>query len=80
MHTIVRPRAAATLHAGLDDFTVQLLSQFERVVYISCNPETLHENLKTLAGTHTVQRFAVFDQFPYTHHLECGVLLIRQKT
>ncbi|HEA4763285.1 TPA: hypothetical protein RW258_005187, partial [Escherichia coli] len=22
-----------------------------------------------------VERLALFDQFPYTHHMECGVLL-----
>jgi len=64
--------------AGCDAFTVGLLRQFQAVVYISCNPETLHANLLDLADTHTVRRFAVFDQFPYTNHLECGVYLTRR--
>lgn len=61
--------------AGIDDATLQLLSGFERIIYISCNPDTLHDNLKTLCTTHKVTRFALFDQFPYTHHVESGVLL-----
>ena len=28
-----------------------------------------------LTHTHDLSRFAVFDQFPYTPHIECGVLL-----
>ncbi|PCQ01756.1 hypothetical protein CP995_32730, partial [Klebsiella pneumoniae] len=28
--------------------------------------------------THNVTRLALFDQFPYTHHMECGVLLTRK--
>ncbi|MCV5349145.1 hypothetical protein OFM93_29180, partial [Escherichia coli] len=27
---------------------------------------------------HNVTRLALFDQFPYTHHMECGVLLTRK--
>jgi len=64
--------------AGLDDHTVDIVSRFERIIYISCNPHTLKHNLDTLAKTHEVQRFALFDQFPYTHHMECGVLLVRK--
>ncbi|GIL59952.1 hypothetical protein Vafri_14608 [Volvox africanus] len=64
--------------AGLDDFTVGLLKEFDRIVYISCNPETLHANLRAIADTHGIARFAAFDQFPYTHHLECGVYLVRR--
>jgi hypothetical protein len=29
--------------------------------------------------THDIKRFAVFDQFPYTHHLECGVYLVKRR-
>lgn len=61
--------------AGIDDETLKLLQRFQRIIYISCNPDTLHDNLKTLAQTHKITRFALFDQFPYTHHVESGVLL-----
>jgi tRNA (uracil-5-)-methyltransferase len=61
--------------AGIDDETLKLLQRFERIIYISCNPDTLQDNLKTLSRTHKVTKFALFDQFPYTHHVESGVLL-----
>ena len=61
--------------AGVDDETLKLLQRFERILYISCNPDTLHANLQTLSQTHKVTKFALFDQFPYTHHVESGVLL-----
>ena len=44
-------------------------------MYISCNPHTLRANLNTLCQTHTIERMALFDQFPFTPHTECGVLL-----
>jgi len=64
--------------AGLDESTVKLVTEFDNIVYISCNPATLAENLERICETHRVEKFAVFDQFPYTHHLECGVYLTRK--
>lgn len=61
--------------AGIDDETLQLVAQFDNVIYISCNPETLRSNLDTLIHTHDITRMALFDQFPFTHHIESGVLL-----
>lgn len=61
--------------AGLDPATEQLVSRFADILYISCNPQTLAHNLATLTKTHQVMKFALFDQFPYTHHIECGVWL-----
>jgi tRNA (uracil-5-)-methyltransferase len=61
--------------AGIDDETLKLMQSFERIIYISCNPDTLHDNLQTLSQTHRITKFALFDQFPYTHHVESGVLL-----
>jgi tRNA (uracil-5-)-methyltransferase len=49
-----------------------------QVVYISCNPETLARDLTQLRQTHHVHRFATFDQFPYTDHLESGAFLVRK--
>ena len=63
------------LRAGIDDETLKLIQRFERIIYISCNPDTLQDNLKTLSQTHKITKFAMFDQFPYTHHVESGVLL-----
>ncbi|MCW5613977.1 MAG: tRNA (uridine(54)-C5)-methyltransferase TrmA [Rhodocyclaceae bacterium] len=63
---------------GLDAATLALASGFENILYVSCNPQTLQENVAALSGTHRIGAAAVFDQFPYTHHLECGLLLQRR--
>ena len=64
--------------AGLDIESVKLVSEFNTIIYISCNPITLRDNLEILCKTHEIKRFAVFDQFPYTNHVESGVLLVRK--
>ena len=64
--------------AGLDAHTEQMAAGFDNIIYISCNPESLARNLQHLVRSHRVQAFAMFDQFPYTHHMECGVLLQRR--
>jgi tRNA (uracil-5-)-methyltransferase len=61
--------------AGLDDTTRALAKDFEQIIYISCNPETLHRDLIELTKTHEIVRFALFDQFAYTNHIESGVIL-----
>lgn len=65
--------------AGMDIDTCKMVQGYERILYISCNPDTLKENLDVLCETHRVTRFALFDQFPYTHHMEAGVMLERIK-
>ena len=61
--------------AGLDEGTTQLVSDIEYIIYISCNPETLARDLETLTQTHEVHEAAIYDQFPYTEHVESGVFL-----
>lgn len=61
--------------SGLDDTTRTLAKDFSNIIYISCNPETLHRDLKELTNTHEIVKFALFDQFAYTHHIESGVIL-----
>ena len=63
--------------AGLDEASRNLAKSFDNIVYISCNPETLARDLKELCKTHKVVKGAVFDQFPYTQHIESGVYLER---
>lgn len=64
--------------AGLDDTTRNLAKQFEHIIYISCNPQTLQRDLDELTHSHTIKHFALFDQFAYTSHIECGVILEKQ--
>ncbi|MFV4845864.1 hypothetical protein ACNJKD_05575 [Edwardsiella tarda] len=64
--------------SGLDAETLNMVQGYPQILYISCNPETLCANLQTLSQSHRMTRLALFDQFPYTHHMECGVLLERR--
>lgn len=47
-----------------------------RVVYISCNPETLVRDLKYLTGNgYRAERAVAVDMFPFTEHVEVVVML-----
>jgi tRNA (uracil-5-)-methyltransferase len=63
--------------SGLDPATLDLIAGFANILYISCNPDTLRANVAALQASHRIAAAAVFDQFPYTHHMECGLLLQR---
>ncbi|MDG6895321.1 tRNA (uridine(54)-C5)-methyltransferase TrmA [Volucribacter amazonae] len=64
--------------AGLDQDTIALIQQYDQILYISCNPQSLCDNLQQLCQTHRIAKAALFDQFPYTEHLETGVWLTRK--
>jgi len=66
--------------AGLGPDVAAFAARFPRIIYISCNPVTLAADLKMLLTTHEIVRVAAFDQFAYTEHLECGVLLLRRNS
>lgn len=61
--------------AGLDLEMLNLAKDFKNIIYISCNPFSLKENLNTLLKTHKIAKFALFNQFTNAPHLECGVIL-----
>lgn len=51
----------------------------KKVVYISCSPETLARDLELLtAGGYRVKTAQPVDMFPYTHHVECCLLLTKK--
>ena len=64
--------------SGMDEDSCKFASRYTHIVYISCNPETLQRDLELLCKTHEVADMALFDQFPYTHHVEMGVKLIKR--
>ncbi|HRH76274.1 MAG TPA: tRNA (uridine(54)-C5)-methyltransferase TrmA [Cellvibrionaceae bacterium] len=64
--------------AGLDGATLEFIRQFPFIIYISCNHHTLTANLAELDKTHQVEHAALFDQFPFTEHMEAGVVLKRR--
>jgi tRNA (uracil-5-)-methyltransferase len=63
--------------SGMDEVSCSFASRYENIIYISCNPETLLRDMHLLCQTHKVVDMAIFDQFPYTHHVEMGVKFIR---
>lgn len=64
--------------SGMDENTCRFSARHTHILYISCNPETLVRDLEILNETHKVVDMALFDQFPYTHHVEMGVKLIKR--
>ncbi len=61
--------------AGIDEKSLEFISQFETIIYISCNPETLKRDVALLKNRFEVKDFALFDQFPHTEHIESGIIL-----
>lgn len=56
----VHPKACQTI----------LNSGVKTILYISCNPATLAENLKTLSAKYEVVHAECFDFFPHSEHIE----------
>lgn len=52
----------------------------KKVVYVSCNPETLARDLRFLTKQgYKAQRIQPVDMFPFTDHVECVVLMSRKE-
>lgn len=50
----------------------------DRIVYISCNPETLARDLRFITrGGYKVKEITPVDMFPHTNHVETVVLLVK---
>lgn len=50
----------------------------DRIVYISCNPETLARDLRFITkGGYEVRKITPVDMFPFTNHVESVVLLVK---
>lgn len=47
----------------------------ERVVYVSCNPQTLARDLKWFRRGYKVEKMRPYDMFPLTDHVESVVLM-----
>ena len=57
---------------GLDEKFVNALleSKAERIVYVSCDPETLARDLKLLETKYEIKKIQPVDMFPMTFHVE----------
>lgn len=49
-----------------------------KIVYVSCNPETLARDLKTLSKKYDITKIQPVDMFPYTNHVETVVALVKK--
>lgn len=56
-----------------------LETEIEKIVYISCNPATLARDLDILSEKYNISTVTPVDMFPNTQHVECCVLLCREK-
>jgi 23S rRNA (uracil1939-C5)-methyltransferase len=67
------PRAGAGVEA------CELLCRIapQAIVYVSCDPETLARDLRTLVPSYTIERLHLVDLFPQTSHMETVVVLKR---
>ena len=70
------PRAGCSMN-----FLKSLIKLFpKKIVYISCNPETLANDLNVLVRAgYRVEKIQPVDMFPYTNHVESVVCLSREK-
>ena len=47
----------------------------EKIVYVSCNPETLARDLESLKKAYKIQKIQGVDMFPHTKHIETVVMM-----
>ena len=66
---------------GLDNTTIDYLlkTKPEKIIYISCDVNTLMRDLKTLLKEYNLTDYKILDMFSYTYHLESFVILNHKK-
>ena len=67
--------------AGIHPKVLHMLNEIEtveRLVYVSCNPQTLAQDLVTLGERYTVDEITPVDMFPQTFHIEAVARLTRK--
>ncbi|SMC05533.1 23S rRNA (uracil1939-C5)-methyltransferase [Sulfobacillus thermosulfidooxidans DSM 9293] len=65
---------------GVDASVLQTLKQLapERIIYVSCNPDTLARDIALLRPDYELQSVTPVDMFPRTDHVESCSLLIKK--
>lgn len=67
--------------SGCDLETLKALKQnkISKIIYISCNPYTLKQNIKFLIDEYKLDSLQIFDMFPQTSNIESLAILKRKK-
>ncbi|NLE01897.1 MAG: 23S rRNA (uracil(1939)-C(5))-methyltransferase RlmD [Fibrobacter sp.] len=62
---------------GLDNklINTMLHSALKKIIYVSCNPETLKRDIDMLKEKYELLSLKGFDMFPQTEHIECVAVL-----
>ncbi len=50
----------------------------EKLIYVSCNPRRMAEDIKILSEDYELKDFAAFDMFPQTRHIEAVGEMVRK--
>ena len=66
--------------SGCDLHTLEALknSNIKKIIYISCNPYTLQQNIVYLKEAYKIESLTLFDMFPQTFHMETVAILARK--
>lgn len=62
---------------GLDEKVIKSILRLKpkQIIYLSCNPKTLNDNLKKFLPNYSVASVTPYDMFPQTRHVETLVVL-----
>ena len=61
--------------AGLGIYTLEKIKNFSQIIYVSCGFNSLKNDIDHLSSTHKVSSAGLFDQFPFTDHIESTIIL-----
>lgn len=67
---------------GLDSNVVKMIlnSSLEKLIYVSCNPQSLARDISVFKEGFRVVSLQGFDMFPHTEHVECVAVLSRKQS
>lgn len=62
---------------GLTKEAIEVLLKIrpEKIIYVSCDPQTLVRDCKLLSENYDIEKSYILDMFSYTYHVECVCLL-----
>jgi 23S rRNA (uracil1939-C5)-methyltransferase len=65
--------------SGSDTTTLNTIKELnpKKIIYVSCNPETLARDIDILKDKYYVEEITPFDMFPNTYHVECIALMTK---